>query len=220
MDNLECCICYKIVTEECVSKCGHSICLNCIGKMTNLSCPMCRCNLENKNITDVIKNTINNNNLIKENENEIDWFLENQINEYLFNDLEMTREEEILNKQFFLNFIKKYLSFAYCFHKELEDYENNMLMTIKEVKSTFWIYRMYLVCRESINKILSENEKEEFINFNKLNAIFEKNYLDNKIRIIIDKYNSEYNKNKKLWMKESFEDVLKNILRNMNKILL
>lgn len=43
----ECCICYEM-TDHLPLKCSHILCYACIGKMTNVVCPICRKNFHSE----------------------------------------------------------------------------------------------------------------------------------------------------------------------------
>ncbi|XP_072746139.1 uncharacterized protein [Anoplolepis gracilipes] len=52
--SLECTICLQLMTEPTKTRCGHSFCKSCIGKVLrkkNASCPLCKKNLNRRNVS-------------------------------------------------------------------------------------------------------------------------------------------------------------------------
>jgi hypothetical protein len=57
----ECCICYeKIVPSKEKLNCNHSVCVTCIKQLRDDRCPMCRCALSSKLITEEMKTQMKN----------------------------------------------------------------------------------------------------------------------------------------------------------------
>lgn len=54
MTNLECCICNEVYEELSKLVCGHSFCVDCIQKCSNLNakCPLCRAYLNSEGYSD------------------------------------------------------------------------------------------------------------------------------------------------------------------------